>query len=81
MSERKQATWAVVALGAAVGGAIAYVMFTADGRKIRAKLEPKVADLLRELDRWGATDHVKRAVLGGLGFSGPAARERSDDPS
>lgn len=65
MSERNQAAWAAVALGAAVGGAIAYLVFTEGGRRIRARIEPRVGDVWRELDRWGATDHLKRLVLGG----------------
>ena len=65
MSERNQAAWAAVALGAVVGSAVAYLLFTEGGRRIRARIEPRVGDVLRELDRWGATDQLKRLVYGG----------------
>jgi hypothetical protein len=66
MRERNQAAWVAVALGAVVGSAVAYLAFTDGGRRLRSRIEPHLTDLMRELDRWGATDHVKRAVLGGL---------------
>jgi hypothetical protein len=78
MRERNQAAWTVMALGAVVGSAVAYLMFTEGGRRIRARIEPRVGDALRELDRWGATDHLKRLVLGGRDVWAQADRGGSD---
>lgn len=76
MSERNHTAW-VVALGAAVGGAVAYLFLTDRGRRLRAQFEPRVHDLVAELDKWGAVEHLKR-----LSFMGPAAEspDWEDDP-
>jgi gas vesicle protein len=37
--------------GAVVGGCVGYLFLTEDGRRLREDLEPKVADLLAELDK------------------------------
>jgi gas vesicle protein len=41
---------AAALVGAAVGAAAAYLLFTRDGRALRRKLEPALFDLARELD-------------------------------
>ena len=37
--------------GAVVGGCVGYLFFTEDGRQLREELEPKLADLVAELDK------------------------------
>jgi hypothetical protein len=72
MNERNYTAWAV-ALGAAVGGAVAYLFFTEGGRRLREQVEPRVADLLGELEKWGAVDQLKR-----MAFFAPAGASPPD---
>ncbi len=51
MQDRHQVTWAVVA-GAAIGGLIGYLFFTRSGRRLRARVEPAVDDLLERAQGW-----------------------------
>lgn len=37
--------------GAVVGGAAGYLFFTDDGRRLREDLEPRLADLMTEIDK------------------------------
>lgn len=45
MSDNHQVKWAVIA-GAAIGGVIGYLFFTDSGRRLRARLEPAVDELV-----------------------------------
>lgn len=59
-----------VALGAAVGAALgAFVgfLFTARGRRVRARLEPHVETLARRTGIAAAAEPLRRAVLGQWG--------------
>jgi len=38
-------------VGAVVGGCVGYLWFTAEGRRLREDLEPKLADLATEIER------------------------------
>lgn len=40
-----------VLAGAVVGGAAGYLFFTDDGRRLREDLEPRLADLMTEIDK------------------------------
>ena len=62
MDSRSRLIWSIVA-GAAVGGALGFLFFTDDGKKLRSRLEPHVGDLLDEVGRWrGTIDKVKTAA-------------------
>lgn len=37
--------------GAVVGGAAGYLLFTEDGRRLRQDLEPKLMDLMKEVEK------------------------------
>jgi hypothetical protein len=37
--------------GAVAGGCVGYLFFTEEGRRLREDLEPKLADLVAELDK------------------------------
>jgi hypothetical protein len=78
MSERNQTAWAV-ALGAAVGGAVAYLFLTEGGRRIRRQIEPQVGALLGDLRKWGALDLVRHVpVVGALAH--PLLEAAADRP-
>jgi hypothetical protein len=78
MSERSHTAWAV-GLGAVAGAVVAYVFLTEGGRRLRAQLEPRVADLLRELDRWGMADHLKRFAFLAPSMTGPEEWDAGKD--
>ena len=62
MDSRSRLIWSMVA-GAAVGGALGYLFFTDDGKRLRSTLEPHVGDLIDEVTRWrGTIDKVKSAA-------------------
>jgi hypothetical protein len=62
MDSRSRLIWSIAA-GAAVGGALGYLFFTDDGRRLRSRLEPHVGDLIDEVSRWrGTIDKVKAAA-------------------
>ena len=46
--------------GAVAGGCVGYLFLTEEGRRLREDLEPKIADLISELDK--ARTVVKRAT-------------------
>ena len=50
MSERAQVLGATLA-GAAVGGLIGYLFFTASGRRLRGEIEPRLTEMSREIVR------------------------------
>jgi len=55
-----------VGLGALVGGVAGYLLLTDRGRDFRANVEPRVDDLLGEVQRLGAAfDRTRRAVEDG----------------
>ena len=54
MTEKTQAC-IVSCIGAAVGAATAYILFTNHGRQLRANLEPALEDLTRELNHFRGT--------------------------
>ncbi|MBE3071533.1 MAG: YtxH domain-containing protein [Acidobacteria bacterium] len=50
MSERAQVLGATLA-GAAIGGLIGYLYFTASGRRLRGEIEPRLTEVSREIVR------------------------------
>ena len=50
MSERTQVVAATLA-GAAVGGLIGYLYFTAGGRRLRREIEPRLTEVSRDIVR------------------------------
>lgn len=50
MSERSQVVGATLA-GAAIGGLVGYLFFTASGRRLRSEIEPRVIEASREIVR------------------------------
>jgi hypothetical protein len=76
MNERSHTAW-IVTLGAVVGGAVAYLFLTDGGRRLRAKVEPRIADLMGELEKWGAVDHLKQ--MAHFATSGAGAEGWDDD--
>ncbi len=58
MSERARVVGATVA-GAAIGGIIGYLFFTAGGRRFRGEIEPRLSEVSREIVR--ARDTVMKA--------------------
>jgi hypothetical protein len=78
MSERNHTAWAV-ALGAIVGGGVAYLFLTENGRRLRAQIEPKIAELIDELDKWGGVDQLKQLAL--FRPSAPGRADWDDDPA
>ena len=50
MSDRTSILLCALA-GAVVGGAAGYLLFTEEGRRLREDLEPKLVDLMGELDK------------------------------
>lgn len=51
-------------LGAAVGIAASYLLFTRDGRRLRADFEPELNGLMGEIGRVkGAYDELRRSLL------------------
>jgi hypothetical protein len=78
MNERHHTAW-VVTLGAVVGGAVAYLFLTDGGRKLRATLEPRVADLVGKLEEWGAVDHLKKMAFFATSGAAPAAWDEDAD--
>lgn len=77
MSERNHTAWAV-ALGAVVGGAVAYLFLTENGRKLRAQIEPRIGELINELDKWGAVDQLKQFAM--FSPAAPGGADWEDDP-
>jgi gas vesicle protein len=55
-----------IGLGALVGGLAGYLLFTERGRELRDQLEPKLQDLLTEIDRLSTTfDRARAAAADG----------------
>ena len=50
MSERSQIVGATLA-GAAIGGLIGYLFFTASGRRLRGEIEPRLTEASKEIVR------------------------------
>ncbi|MBM3750212.1 MAG: hypothetical protein FJW21_03390 [Acidimicrobiia bacterium] len=50
MGERSSILWCALA-GAVIGGAAGYLFFTDEGRRLREDLEPRVMDLLGEIEK------------------------------
>lgn len=69
MTERSQVLAATMA-GAAVGGLIGYLFFTASGRRLRGEIEPRLSEMSRELVRlrdtvvhaYAAVDEGRRSL-------------------
>jgi len=69
VSERAQVIGATLA-GAAIGGLIGYLFFTARGRRLRAEIEPRLVEASREIDRvrdtvakaYAAIDQGRRSI-------------------
>jgi gas vesicle protein len=51
-----------IGLGAVVGGAVGYLLFTDRGRELRENLEPRLQDLLTEIDQLTRTFERARAA-------------------
>ncbi len=55
-----------IGLGAVIGGVAGYLLFTDRGRELRDQLEPKLQDLLTEIDRLSTTfDRARSAAADG----------------
>ena len=50
MDDRTTVLLSVLA-GAVAGGCVGYLMFTEEGRRLRDELEPKLADLVTEVNK------------------------------
>jgi hypothetical protein len=61
MSERSRVFAATVA-GAALGGLVGYLYFTANGRRMREQIEPRLDEIARELVRLRTTVQKARTV-------------------
>jgi gas vesicle protein len=56
-----------IGIGAAAGGAIAFLLFTERGRALRSDLEPQIEQLVGEAQRLTAAfDRTRQAVKEGL---------------
>jgi gas vesicle protein len=66
-----------IGLGAVIGGAVGYLLFTERGRELRDNLEPRLQDLLSEIDQLTHTFERARAaaVEGWQSFSKLAQEE------
>ena len=66
-----------IGLGAVIGGAVGYLLFTERGRELRDNLEPRLQDLLTEIDQLTHTFERARAaaVEGWQSFSKLAQEE------
>jgi len=55
-----------IGLGAVIGGAVGYLLFTNRGRELRYNLEPRLQDLLTEIDQLTQTfDRARAAAVEG----------------
>ena len=55
-----------IGLGAVIGGAVGYLLFTDRGRELRYSLEPRLEDLLTEIDQLTRTfDRARAAAVEG----------------
>jgi hypothetical protein len=68
-----------IGLGAVIGGAVGYLLFTDRGRELRYNLEPRLQDLLTEIDQLSRTFERARAaaVEGWQSFSTLMQQETS----
>lgn len=69
-----------IGLGAVIGGAVGYLLFTNRGRELRNNLEPRLQDLLTEIDQLTRTFDRARvaAVEGWQSFSTLMQQEARD---
>jgi gas vesicle protein len=74
MSERNHAAWAIV-VGAALGGLVGFLFFTEHGRRLRARVEPAVADLIDNVQNWRGTIERVTAFASDVGGG-----ERGEEP-
>ncbi len=51
-----------IGLGAVIGGAVGYLLFTDRGRGLRGNLEPRLQDVLTEIDQLTRTFERARAA-------------------
>lgn len=80
MTERN-AVCAGATIGAFVGGAVAYLFFTARGRTVRDRMEPAVDDLMREFHKFRRTlEKVGGMANDGLRAFNEFQQARSDTP-
>src|SRR5262245_6489430 len=56
-------TFVVSIVGAAVGGAVAYLLFSEHGRELRRRLEPAFDDVTRELGHFRTTIQKAAGVV------------------
>lgn len=61
MNERSR-VFAASLVGAALGGLVGYLYFTASGRRMREQLEPRLDDFAHEIRRLRATVNKAQAV-------------------
>ncbi len=55
-----------IGLGAVIGGALGYLLFTDQGRDLRSRLEPRVQEVLKEVDELARTfDRARAAAIEG----------------
>ena len=71
-----------MAVGAAVGGFVGFVLFTERGRAFRQEMEPQLEDLFGEAQRLTAAfDKTRRAVKDGLaGLHSEATEAKPGSP-
>jgi hypothetical protein len=67
VNERSSVLWSVV-LGAVAGGVVGFLYLTDDGRRMRARLEPGLDDVVREVRRLrSSVDKARLAAEEGWG--------------
>jgi hypothetical protein len=55
-----------IGLGAVIGGAVSYLLFTDQGRDLRNRLEPRLQELFKEVDELARTfDRARAAAIEG----------------
>jgi hypothetical protein len=86
VSERARVVGATVA-GAAIGGLVGYLFFTAGGRRLRGEIEPRLSEVSAEIARtrdtvmraYAALSDARRLLDRREGERGPWPREPPSD--
>jgi hypothetical protein len=69
-----------IGLGALAGGFAGFLLFTDRGRQFRASLEPRLEELMSEVQRLGvAFERTRRAVNEGLGQFSQAVDDAGEE--
>ena len=65
MEDRSRVAYATL-IGAALGGVVGFLFFTARGRRLRGEIGPRLTDLVDEAKRLqGVAGKLREATLGG----------------